>query len=66
MINVNTFEQKKQNGSRLSKVTCYDAWSAGILNGTDVGCLLVGVSLAVVMGDPIAPVRLIDNVEVVS
>ena len=66
MINVNTFKQKKQNGSRLSMVTCYDAWSAGILNGTDVDCLLVGVSLAVVMGDPIAPVRLIDNVEVAS
>ena len=30
-------------------VTCYDAWSARILNGTDVDCLLVGDSLAVVM-----------------
>ncbi len=49
MINVNTFKQKKQNGSRLSMVTCYDAWSAGILNSTDVDCLLVGDSLAVVM-----------------
>ena len=49
MINVNTFKQKKQNGSRLSMVTCYDAWSAGILNSKDVDCLLVGDSLAVVM-----------------
>ena len=49
MINVNTFKQKKQNGSRLSMVTCYDAWSASILNSTDVDCLLVGDSLAVVM-----------------
>ena len=49
MINVNTFKQKKQSGSRLSMVTCYDAWSARILNNTDVDCLLVGDSLAVVM-----------------
>ena len=49
MINVNTFKQRKQSGSRLSMVTCYDTWSARILNGTDVDCLLVGDSLAVVM-----------------
>lgn len=49
MINVNTFKQRKQSGSRLSMVTCYDAWSARILNDTDVDCLLVGDSLAVVM-----------------
>lgn len=30
-------------------VTCYDAWSAKILNETDVDCILVGDSLAVVM-----------------
>ena len=66
MINVNTFKQKKQNGSRLSMVTCYDAWSAGILNSTDVDCLLVEDSLAVVMVDPIAPVRLIGDVEEIS
>jgi 3-methyl-2-oxobutanoate hydroxymethyltransferase len=49
VINVNTFKQRKQSGSRLSMITCYDAWSARILNGTDVDCLLVGDSLAVVM-----------------
>jgi 3-methyl-2-oxobutanoate hydroxymethyltransferase len=49
VINVNTFKQRKQNGARLSMVTCYDAWSARILNETDVDCLLVGDSLAVVM-----------------
>ena len=49
MINVNTFKQRKQRGSRLSMVTCYDAWSAGILNGRVVDCLLVEDSLAVVM-----------------
>ena len=66
MINVNTLKQKKQTGSRLSMVTCYDTWSAGILNSKDVDCLLVGDSLAVVMGDPIAQVRLIGNVEEIS
>ena len=66
MINVNTLKQKKQTGSRLSMVTCYDTWSAGILNSKDVDYLLVGDSLAVVMGDPIAQVRLIGNVEEIS
>ena len=66
MINVNTRKQKKQTGSRLSMVTCYDAWSAGILSSADVDCLLVGNSLAVVIGDPIALFRLIDNVEEIS
>ena len=30
-------------------VTCYDHWSAQILNTTEIDCLLVGDSLAVVM-----------------
>tara|TARA_B110000438_G_scaffold112259_1_gene110169 strand:- start:271 stop:417 length:147 start_codon:yes stop_codon:yes gene_type:complete len=47
-------------------VTCYDTWSAGILNSKDVDCLLVEDSLAVVMVDPIAPVRLIGDVEEIS
>ncbi|MBT3830653.1 MAG: hypothetical protein HOB98_15400 [Gammaproteobacteria bacterium] len=47
-------------------LTCYDAWSAGILSSADVDCLLVGNSLAVVIGDPIALFRLIDNVEEIS
>lgn len=49
MINVNTFKQRKQQGTNISMVTCYDAWSAKILDQTDVDCLLVGDSLAVVM-----------------
>ena len=44
MINVNTFRGRKQAGDRISMVTCYDAWSAKILNATDVDCLLVGDS----------------------
>lgn len=48
-LTVNSFRQRKRNNTRISMVTCYDAWSAKILNKTDVDCLLVGDSLAVVM-----------------
>jgi len=49
MNNVHTFRKKKAEAARLSMVTCYDAWSAKILNETDIDCLLVGDSLSVVM-----------------
>lgn len=49
MLNVNSFKQRKCQKAKLSMVTCYDAWSAKILNQTAVDCLLVGDSLAVVM-----------------
>ena len=49
MNNVHTFRKKKAEAVRLSMVTCYDAWSAKILNETDIDCLLVGDSLSVVM-----------------
>ena len=44
-----TLKRQKQTGKPISMVTCYDAWSAGIIAGTDVDCVLVGDSLAVVM-----------------
>jgi 3-methyl-2-oxobutanoate hydroxymethyltransferase len=34
---------------KLSMVTCYDAWSAKIINATDIDCVLVGDSLGMVM-----------------
>jgi 3-methyl-2-oxobutanoate hydroxymethyltransferase len=49
MNNVNTFKKRKLSKRKISMVTCYDAWSAKILNDTDIDCLLVGDSLAVVM-----------------
>ncbi len=49
MTNVTTFRQKKRRAEPISMVTCYDAWSARILNDTDIDSLLVGDSLAVVM-----------------
>jgi len=48
-MNINSFLQHKQDGRPISMVTCYDYWSAKILNKTEVNCLLVGDSLAVVM-----------------
>jgi len=41
--------EKKQNGKKISMLTCYDYTFAQILNSTDIDCLLVGDSLAMVM-----------------
>jgi len=49
MTNVLSFASKKQQQQKISMVTCYDHWSARILADTDVDCLLVGDSVAVVM-----------------
>ncbi|MBT4161930.1 MAG: 3-methyl-2-oxobutanoate hydroxymethyltransferase [Gammaproteobacteria bacterium] len=49
MTNIHSFKRKKQDRNKISMVTCYDAWSAKILNQTDIDCILVGDSLAVVM-----------------
>ncbi len=48
-MNIHSFQQHKQEGHSISMVTCYDHWSAQILNKSDIDCLLVGDSLAVVM-----------------
>ncbi|MCB1683627.1 MAG: 3-methyl-2-oxobutanoate hydroxymethyltransferase [Pseudomonadales bacterium] len=43
------FRAAKASGKKLSMVTCYDYWSAQVLNRTQVDSLLVGDSLAMVM-----------------
>lgn len=45
---VNDFLLKKQNGQKITMLTCYDAWSAKLLNQTRVDALLIGDSLAMV------------------
>jgi 3-methyl-2-oxobutanoate hydroxymethyltransferase len=39
----------KRESRKISMVTCYDAWSARILGRSEVDCLLVGDSAAMVM-----------------
>ncbi len=48
-MNVLDFARRKCKGEKISMVTCYDFWSARILNETTVDTLLVGDSLAMVM-----------------
>ena len=48
-MNVQDFTASKQRGERISMVTCYDAWSAKLIAGTDIDCVLVGDSLAMVV-----------------
>ncbi len=48
-MNTLDFARRKLKGNRISMITCYDFWSAQVLNETEVDCLLVGDSLAMVM-----------------
>ena len=48
-MNVIDFASKKRQNDKISMVTCYDYWSAQILEKTDIDMLLVGDSLAMVM-----------------
>ncbi|MCW8924950.1 MAG: 3-methyl-2-oxobutanoate hydroxymethyltransferase [Xanthomonadales bacterium] len=48
-MKVQDFTLKKQSSERISMVTCYDAWSAKLIAGTDIDCVLVGDSLAMVV-----------------
>ena len=43
------FIRRKAGGDKLSMLTCYDFWSAQVLNDSPVDCLLVGDSLSMVM-----------------
>jgi 3-methyl-2-oxobutanoate hydroxymethyltransferase len=48
-MNVHDFAIMKKNGQKVSVVTCYDYWSAKIVAMSNVDCVLVGDSLAMVM-----------------
>ena len=48
-MNVLDFQSRKRSREKISMVTCYDYWSAQILERTQIDCLLVGDSLAMVM-----------------
>lgn len=46
---VQDFAKRKHEGVPISMVTCYDAWSAGLIAETEIDCILVGDSLAMVV-----------------
>jgi 3-methyl-2-oxobutanoate hydroxymethyltransferase len=46
---VQDFARKKKDGVPISMVTCYDSWSAALIAETDIDCVLVGDSLAMVV-----------------
>ena len=48
-MNVLDFNKRKAANHPISMVTCYDYWSARVLNETEIDTLLVGDSLAMVM-----------------
>jgi 3-methyl-2-oxobutanoate hydroxymethyltransferase len=49
MRTVLDFEKMKLEKQKISMATCYDYWSASILAKSDIDCILVGDSLAMVM-----------------
>ena len=49
MTNVLDFARAKQDGRRISMVTCYDTWSARLIARSQVNAVLVGNSVAMVM-----------------
>jgi len=46
---INDFIKMKLRQEPISMLTCYDYWTASILNDSDIDCLLVGDSLAMLM-----------------
>ncbi|MDH3402487.1 MAG: 3-methyl-2-oxobutanoate hydroxymethyltransferase [Acidobacteriota bacterium] len=49
MKTVRDFARFRAAGRRISMVTCYDAWSARIIQASRIDCILVGDSAAMVM-----------------
>jgi 3-methyl-2-oxobutanoate hydroxymethyltransferase len=49
MKTVNDFQKYFEDGRKISVVTCYDYWSARIIDESDVDAVLVGDSAAMVM-----------------
>lgn len=48
-MNVLDFREMKTAGRKISMITCYDFWSAQILAQSNLDCILVGDSLAMIM-----------------
>ncbi|OQW50498.1 MAG: 3-methyl-2-oxobutanoate hydroxymethyltransferase [Proteobacteria bacterium SG_bin7] len=53
MRSVLDFQKKKASGEKITLLTCYDYWSACLLEKTDIDALLVGDSVSMVVhGNP--------------
>lgn len=48
-MNILSFAEKKQKGEKITMVTCYDYSSAMLIGKTNIDCLLVGDSVAMVV-----------------
>ncbi len=48
MKSITDFQHAKAKGRMISMVTCYDFWTARIVNQSDVDCILIGDSAAMV------------------
>lgn len=48
-MNIFDFDLMKKNNQKISMVTCYDFWSAQIISQTNIDCILVGDSAAMVV-----------------
>jgi 3-methyl-2-oxobutanoate hydroxymethyltransferase len=49
MMKIQDFQSRKQKGQKISMITCYDSWSAKIIDKSEIDVILVGDSLAMVM-----------------
>jgi 3-methyl-2-oxobutanoate hydroxymethyltransferase len=49
MNQISDFQNHKLTKKKISMVTCYDSWSAKIISDSQIDCVLVGDSLAMVM-----------------
>jgi len=48
-VRIQDFARRKADGVPITMVTCYDAWSAKLISETDIDCVLVGDSVAMVV-----------------
>ena len=48
-MRIQDFAKRKSAGVPITMVTCYDAWSAALIAETDIDCVLVGDSVAMVV-----------------
>lgn len=49
MLNAYNFIEKKKNNQKISMITCYDYSFAKVINESEIDCILVGDSAAMVM-----------------